>query len=172
MWKKFREMVACFISPEYKEEADRVLVKALFERQHITEEVNRRVAEFTAHLDPVDLLMRDYNGLFSNDFSHPEDRLNEPAKIGMYMWAWTQKKDPYFNHMVEFIMDSAGNATMKDKIPFTDEKLFRLKMLYGRAQIANMILFKEEIGRLSSNYEEMLNKNKGESFDAHKGVED
>lgn len=164
MLKKFREKLACFISPEYKEDVDKILVKAIFKQSEIDNKINQRVAEISAHIDPLDFLMRDYNGIFSNDFEKPEENLNDAGKLGMYMWAWKQKSDPYFEHMVNWIMDTVGNETIK-RAPIIEKRV-----QYGRAQISNMVLFKKEIGRLSSEYESILNKGKPENFDSSVGV--
>lgn len=164
MVEKLRKRIAVWLAPEYKMEAQ--VLRAI--NKDWEKKINQRVAKIISELDPVDLLMKEYNGIFSKDFDRAEERLDERSRIEMYMWGWRQKHDPCFEHMVNWIMDSAGNETMKGKI--LDEN-FKSRMLYGRAQISNMILLKKEVGRLSSLYEEILEEKKGKEFDSSVGVE-
>lgn len=177
MLKNIRETIGRFFASDYIRSLEEHIRKAknneIFvnnKYDEIPNLVNARVAEIISQLDPVDLLLKEYNGVFSSDFTYPEERLNDQGKFGMYLWGWQQHTDPYFEHMVNFIMDSAGNQTMKGKI--LSEEDLKKKMLYGRAQIANMILLKKEVGRLASNYEDVLEKKRGgEDFDSSKTIE-
>lgn len=159
MWKRFCIKIAEWIAFDY--------IDGLKKNSNNVElRINQRVAEVTSGIDPLDLILKDYNAIYSQDFDDPEENLNEVGKIGMYMWGWQQSKDPYFEHMVNWIIDSAGNETMK-RAPITKERT-----QYGRAQMSNMILFKKQVGRLSSLYEEYLDKHKPQGFDPSKTVED
>lgn len=128
-------------------------------------EINRRVAEIVSQMDPLYPLLKQYSVIFSEEFERVEEPLDEPSRIGMAMWAYGQKRDPYMKRMIEWIMNSAGNETMK-RAPITAERT-----QYGRGQIANMILFRKEIGRLSTIYEELLGRSKGDDFDENTVVE-
>lgn len=134
-------------------------------KQPIEREVNKRVAEIILKMDPFEPLLKHYHGIFREEFEKVEENLDERSRFSMAMWAWGQKKDPHFKRMVDWVMDNAGNETLK-RAPISYERT-----QYGRAQIANMILFKREIGRLASIYEEFLGKNKGEDVDLGVSVE-
>lgn len=156
MFKNIKEKLGRFFANDYIESVEN---RILNKEKEIETTINNRVALIVSNLDAIDLLMKDYNGVFSSDFTNPEDKLNDQGKLGMYMYGWQQKNDPYFEHMINFIMDSAGNQTMKGKI--MSEEDLKKKMLYGRAQIANMILLRKQVGRLASVYEDILDKKRG-----------
>lgn len=169
MFKNLRNKLARFISSEYEDliflvEKNQKDVDN--ERKEIEKKSQQRVAEIISKMDLFEPLMKKFNGTFSVEYEHVEDALNEQGKIGMYMWAWQQKGDPHFQRMVSWIMDKSGNSLMKLGNPT------ELQVFYKRAEIANMILYRKEVGRLASNYEELLAKNKGEDFDPNVGVEE
>lgn len=158
MFKNFSIKIANIIAPEY--------IRKLEERAQDAElKVNKRVAEVILNIDPFDILRKEFHGIFSEEFEHPEEKLDERSKLGMMMWAYQQKHDPHFKHMVDWIMNSAGNETLK-RAPITTDRV-----QYGRAQISTMVLYRKEIGRLSSLYEEILEKNKPQGFDSTVTVE-
>lgn len=126
--------------------------------------VNQRVAVILAQMDPFEPLLKKYKGTFSVEHEHVEDALNEQGRIGMYMWGWQQKNDMHAERMINWIMDKAGNKMAKTAFPSAEQ------ILYNRAEIANMILYRKEIGRLSSLYEEIVGK-RDENFDSSVGVE-
>lgn len=158
MSKGIRVKLARVLAPDYIGSLER-------EAHVIDEEINKRVASLALAIDPLDFLIRDYNGIFSENFEHPDENLNAQGKIGMYMMAYQLKNNPYFDHLIQWIMDSAGNETIK-KAP-----IMEARVQYGRAQISNMVLFKREIQRLSSLYEDELNKGKPEVFDTTNTIE-
>lgn len=148
MFKKFCIKVGRFLASEY--------ISGLEARAKDVEmKVNLRVAEYISKMDPFEPLMKQFHGVFSEEYEHPEDNLDDRSKLGFMMWAYQQKTDPSFRFMVEWIMNTQGNASLKRGNP-TPETI-----LYGRSQISNMILFRKEVGRLSLLYEEILEKNKG-----------
>lgn len=173
MFYKIRKLVARFLLPEYQAELDVLIQNAIDERRKIEEErksieqkISQRVAEMLAKMDPFEPLMKEYNVIFSKEYEQVEDGLNEQGKIGMYMWAWQQRNDIHFHHMIDWIMNKSGNSLLKKANPT------ELQTFYKRAEIANMILYRKEVGRLASNYEDMLNKSKPEEFDEGVGVEE
>jgi hypothetical protein len=132
----------------------------------INNEVNIRVAKIISQMDPFEPLLKEYHGVFSEEFERVEDKLDEGSRISMAMWANMQAKDPHMQRMIQWVMDSAGNDTMK-RAPISVERT-----QYGRAQIANMILWKREIRRLSSIYEDILKKGRGsEDFDENLSID-
>lgn len=147
-----RLKIARFFAPSHYEELDH--------------RVNQRIASMLLKTDPFELIMKEYHGIFSEEFEHPEDNLNTQGKIGMRLWAYGQVHDPHFNHMIAWVMNSQGNETLK-RAPVTTERI-----MYGRAQISTALSLKKEIGRLSLAYEELLEKQKnGEDFESETSVE-
>lgn len=145
MFKKLRLKIARFLASDYIADEDN--------------RVNQRVAQTISQMDPFEPLLREYKGVFSEEFEKPEQKLDSRGQMGLTMWAYQQKDDIHFKYLTEWIMNSAGNETIK-RAPITNERT-----QYGRAQIANMVLLKREIGRLSSIYEEMLEKKNPQNFD-------
>lgn len=96
--------------------------------------------------------MRHYRGVFSEEYEHPESKLDEKSKLAMAMWAWKTEEDPCFKYLVDWIQNTEGNAAIKRGNP-TPETI-----LYSRAILSSMILLKREIGRLSAQYKELLAK--------------
>lgn len=158
MPKKLRSYIAELVAPDvFREFQDRLADEA----KKTTEaelSANRRYAEMILKMDPFEPIIKRFNGIFSEEFERPEDRLDAAGQLRLKMWAYQQKTDPAFKHMIEWIMNSAGNETMK-RAPITNERT-----QYGRAQISNMVLLRDEIGRLSSLYEEELEKHKPKPF--------
>lgn len=159
MFKKFRKQLASFISPEYRQEIE-------IDRKEIDMVVNQRVAKIITEMDPFEPLMKEFHGIFSEEFEHPEYKLVPQDQISMWMWGYQQKNDRHFKYMTDWIMNTYGNEAIKKGHP-TPETI-----LYGRAQISSMILYRKEVGRLSSLYEDLLEKRKGNpGFDPTKSVE-
>ena len=155
----FIEKIVKLIAPKY--------IQSLIDEGIYNEKViNNRVAEIITHMDPFEPLMKKFNGIFSVEYERPEDQLNEQSRIGMYMWGWQQHNDIHFQYMVDWIMNKSGNSLLKTGNPT------ELQTFYKRAEIANMILYRKEVGRLSSIYEDLLSRNKGEDFDSSSAVED
>lgn len=126
----------------------------------------QRVAEIMSKMDPFEPVMKLFHGIFSEEFEHPEENLDAAGQLRLTMWAYQQTTDPAFKHITQWVMNSAGNETVK-RAPVTVER-----SLYGRAQIASMALFVKEIERLGNIYADMLEKNKLETFDEHVTVEE
>lgn len=127
--------------------------------------VNMRVATVLAKMDPFEPLMHQFRGIFSEEFEKPEDRLDPQSNLRLIMWAYQQTNDPQFNYLMNWVIDTQANATLKKGNP-TPETI-----LYGRAQISAPILIKREISRLGLLYEELLKKQKGEEFEENLSVE-
>jgi hypothetical protein len=149
-----------------REKIARWLHPAVFdELQAKEQEVNRRVAEYISKLDPIEILMQEFSGIFSKEFERVEDQLNDAGRTTMAMWGWQQMKDPSFNRMVDWIIDTQANETLK-KAPVTPARIE-----YGRAQISGMILMRREVRRLASLYQELLDRGKGDEFSSEITVE-
>lgn len=145
MIDKIRNKIADFIYPEHINEA------------------NQRVAKIMAGLDPFEPVLKLFHGVFSEEFERPEDKLDVRSQMNMMMFANRTVKDPSFEYLTAWIMNIAGNECLK-RAPISVERT-----QYARAQLANMILFKRELQRLSSLYEEMLKPE--DSFDKNLTVE-
>lgn len=164
MFKQIRKQVAFFIAPEYR---DAIAVRDLElqeKEQKIEEKINSRVAQILMQMDPFEPILRQFHGVFSDEYEQVEERFDEQSKVRMYMWAYGQRDDPQANFLSDFIMNTAGNEVLKRKEP-TPERI-----LYFRSQIANEILRKSEISRLALHYEEII-KRKDEEFDSSVGIE-
>lgn len=151
-----RSYIARFLSPKEFEELER-------QRKFIDERVNQRVADFILKMDPFEPLMRKYHVAFSGEYGHPEDRLAEADKLGLYMWAYGTFRDPHFNRVMDWARDKQGNNTLRQG-KHNDEWLF------GRACIASFTLLIDEVGRLASKYEEYVS-GRNKTFDKNLVVE-
>ncbi len=155
MLKEISLKIARFLAPDYFQEVEK----------NFESRVNQKVAAIIAKMDPFEPLMLKFNGIFSREYDHPESKLDAKGQIQMKLWGYQQAHDPCFEHMMNWMMDTQGNATLKRGNP-TPETI-----LYGRSQISNIVLILREIGRLSLLYEEMLEENKIQDFDNTKSVE-
>lgn len=153
------------LAPEYFERFEIQMKEKDKAIEIAQKDADQRFAKMIMQMDPLEPLMRKFNGIFTPEFTHPEDKLNESGQLGMKMWAYRQNTDPHFQWMIEWIMNSAGNETLK-RAPITSERT-----QYGRAQISNMILFRDEVGRLSNLYLDELEKHKVQEFDGDAVVE-
>ena len=144
-------MVGKWITPQVKEKL-------------VSELVQQKVAEILSRMDLFEPLMLKYHGVFSEIFEYPEEKMSEPDKLQMYMMGWRLKEDKYFKFLIDFVMNTAGNELLRHDI--TMDKVF-----FHRSEIANMLEFRKQLGRLASNYETYLNKNKGQDFDSSAAVE-
>lgn len=116
----------------------------------VDKRVQQKVAEVMSKMDPLEPLFKKYNVLFSKEYEHPEESLDERSRLSMFMWGFQQNKDPHFHRMANWIIDNYGNTLLKEGNPTPD------KILYNRAQMAGMILMKAEILRLSNIYENII----------------
>lgn len=177
MLREFRHWIARKIAPAYFEwcelemdVADKKATDAEQRAKDAENAANVRYARLVSEMDPFEPLFRKLSIVYSKEFTRPEEKLNSQGQLGMMMWAYQQKDDVHFNHLVDWIMNSHGNQAMNAK---TDSKeALADRILYGRAQISSMILLRKEIGRLASGYEEVLSKLKGEDFDPSTSAED
>ena len=130
---------------------------------NITSEVNQRVAQTLAQMDPFEPLLKEFHGIFSEEHERVEDPLDERGQLQMKVWGWQNAESPAFKRMTEWVMNTGANETLK-RAAVTPERI-----LYGRAQISGMILFVREVERLSEAYKDML-KQPGE-FDSTEVIE-
>lgn len=128
------------LAPRYFEEADN--------------RVNQRVAKIISEMDPFEPLMKQFHGVFSQEYERPEEKLSPQGQLGMAMWGYQQSRDPHFGYMTDWIMNTQANETLK-RAPVTTERV-----MYGRAQISSMLIFTKEVKRLASIYEDIMNKSK------------
>lgn len=128
-----------------------------------------RVAKIVGQMDPFELIMKEFHGVFSDAVERPDEKLDNRSRIMLWMWGYQQKNDPSFKYMSEWVMNTAGNQMAKAPARSNEER--GEVLLWGKAQIASMLLFVKETGRLSSLYEEMLAKQKGEEFNSDVTVE-
>lgn len=146
-----RERVARFLSPDVFEELEE-------REKNIDIVVNNRVADVLSKMDPFEPLFKKYHIVFSKEYSHPEENLDQQSQIRLFMWAYGIVNDPSFLHVINFFRNTQGNATLRKAK--TDAEWF-----YGRASLATLTLFLEEIQRLASHYENLLAQ-KDSSFDS------
>lgn len=156
MFQKLKEKTGRFFFSNYVKKLELKEQELKTKEKEVDLKINQKVAEIISKMDPFQPLMQKYNSVLSVEYERVEDALNEQGKVGMYMWGWQQKSDPHFERMVSWIMNKAGNALLKTGNPT------EIQVFYKRAEIANMILYRKEIGRLSTCYEDILGK-KGKS---------
>lgn len=128
------------------------------------ESVNQRVAEALTRIDPWELIFKEYGGAFGDQYERPEEKLNANSALQLEMWGWYQTKDPSFEYLIQWMLDTQGNTMVKKGNP-TPENI-----LFSRAMIAAPMLLKREARRLASLYQERLD-NKNEEFDSEVTVE-
>lgn len=145
MVETFLTRVARFVAPAFIQS----LENAVKEKEL---EVNQRVANVIATMDPYEPYMRRFKGVFSEEFDNPEDKLNEQSRVGMYMWGYQQDNDPNFKFVTNWIINTQANATIKRKNISVDE------MLYCRAKITTAIQLRDEVRRLANIYRDILDK--------------
>lgn len=131
------------------------------------EEVDRRVACIIAQQDPLEPLLRNFNGVFDERREQPEDGLSEPDRIQMEMFGHRNHKDPHFHYLMDWIVNTNASAMLKK--PMGSQEQIVLGHMYARALIAVSSLLKEKVGRLSSLYERRTQL--GGGFDPHLSVE-
>lgn len=121
--------------------------------------VNVRVAEIINRMDPFEPVFRKFKGVFSEEFPHPEDKLDDAGKLSMMFYGYMQMQDPCYKYIIDWIINTQANDTLK-RAPVTEERI-----MYGRAQISGMILFRDEIKRLANAYADLMEKKKPETID-------
>jgi hypothetical protein len=154
MLKDFRKKIAYFLYPQIKKD-----------EREIEDNINQRVAMVLSKMNILDYLLKDFHGTFSTEYERPEDKLTERGQLSLKMFGYQQSKDPNFEYLSAWIADHFANDMLRHAA-VTPERI-----LYGRAQISFVELWKREIQRLSNLYEDELNKNKIQIFDKTKSVE-
>lgn len=153
-----RERIARFLVPEVFQQLDLAKDKIALQRRGIENEVDQRVAQVLLKMDPLEPMMQKFHVIFSKRFSrHPEDDLSPMLKTRLFMWAYGTVEDPSFKHLCDWIRNKQGNNTLQ-------KGRNDAEWIYGRAAVATVSLFVDEVGRLSSKYEEMLTRRR-EEFD-------
>jgi len=158
MLKNLFIKIAKLLAPDYFRDMDRRVQEAEYS-------ANQRFAEYISKMDPFEPLLKKFHGVFSEEYERVEDKLDARGRLMMMMWGYQQRNDPAFKYMTEWVMNTQGNATIKRGNPTAET------ILYGRAQISNMILFVREVNRLGSLYDERLAEDRGDSFDSSIPVE-
>lgn len=156
MVEQLKIKIARWLTKGYIQSLDTAHAKAMLD---IDMQVNQRVAKMISEMDPFEPLMKQFHGVFSEQYEHPEQRLDTPSRMRMYMWGWQQETDPHFHHLMNWIMNTQGNETLRHA-PVTPERI-----LYGRAQLSCMLLFKNEVARLSNLYLEEKARMENGDFD-------
>ena len=154
MLDNFRKKLVNFIPPKY--------IHELMVINNNT--VNARVMDILGKIDVLDYILKDDFRTFSKLYERPEDKLDERSTLSLVTWAYTQDKDPNFEYLIDWIMNTHGNEVLRNAS--NPERV-----LYGRAQLAVTELLRREIGRLSNVYKDMLEKNKLQEFDSSITVE-
>lgn len=153
MLKQFKVIIRAFL---FSDMLDGILAR----EKNIDNEINERVATILAKMDPFEPLLKKYNIIFSKEYEKPEDRLSDQSRLQLFMWAWAAEKDPSFLFLTEWLRNKQGNATVRKSS--TDQQWF-----FGRAMVASISLFVEEVSRLSSRYKDILAQQDGQGFDPH-----
>lgn len=169
MWVDIRKKLAEFFSPEPLIWGDDLFLNYKGVNKIIKERVDKRVAEAISKIDPMELFMKQHQSIFSEQFERMEDKLDARGQLGMMMWGYQQSKDPYFKYATEWVMNTAGNEMLR--LPARSNEERGEILMWGKAQISNMLLFIKEVGRLSLAYEDRLERNKGETFNKDLTVE-
>lgn len=152
----FKTKILKFFAHDYFEHLQR-------KERDVDREINMRVAQTILKMDPFEPILKEFHGVFSERFEKVEENLSTRDQIQMAMWAWGQGKDPFMDRMIKWVMDTAGNEMIKSPARTNEDRAQIL--MWGKAQIANMVLFRKEIGRLSVLYEEILKERNGKEFD-------
>lgn len=158
MLHNLRSYIADVISPERNQSHKIKVLHIQAREKDIDNEVNDRVATILSKMDPFEPLLRKYNIIFSEEYLHPEDRLDDRSQLQMFMWAWGIESDPSYKYLIDWIRNTQGNATVRKSS--TDQQWF-----FGRAMVASISLFATEVSRLSSRYKDILAERDGQSFD-------
>ena len=148
-----------------RKEENRLIREALASRNDVENQVNLRVAAVLAQMDPFEPLLKQFHGVFSTEYEHPEENLDDRGRLTLLTWAWTTRSDPGFKWLTEWIMNTQANETLKRAAVTPD------RILYGRAQISCMILFVKEVTRLAEAYDEILTNRKPQDFEENDPLE-
>lgn len=139
----------------FKREHERLATLEREKEERIQRETDQRVATAVAKIDPFELMMEQYHGIFSKEYAHVEDPLDAHGQLSILSWAHQAHHSAGFKHLTQWIMNTQGNETLKKAVVTPD------RILYGRAQISCMLLFVKEVQRLATAYDEMTKEVKG-----------
>ena len=157
--KEFRHSIAAWIAPE-RAQALRVYGEKLAKAEEI---INQRVAMALMQMDPFEPFMKKYHGIFSKEYERVEDKLDEPSQIHLFTWAYGIKDSPEFKYLTDWILNTQGNNTVR-------RAKTEFEWFYGRAAIATIMLFIDEVSRLASKYQDILAR-KDQEFNSNVTVE-
>lgn len=122
--------------------------------------VNQRVADVLFKMDPFEPLLKKYNVVFSDKWDQkPEESLDSVEVMRLFMWAYGTRSDPSFMHLVDWLRTTQGNNTLR-------RAKNESEWFFGRAAVATITLFIDEVGRLASKYEEIM-FSRSKTFDPH-----
>lgn len=155
-WKQIIARVLCWKEFQALEQQK---IELENERVEMQLRVNQRVADVLFKMDPLEPILKKYHIVFPAKWEDdkPEQKLDSMGAMRLFMWAYGTRSDPNFLYIIDWIRTQQGNKTLR-KAQNTDEWFF------GRAAVATMTLFQEEIGRLSAKYEEVM-AHRDQSFD-------
>lgn len=158
-----RQKVAMWLAPEYELSLNKQRKELVAKEAELVLEVNRRVADIVAKMDPFEPFFKKYHVVFSKEWAKPEDKLDTQSQLRLFQWAYGIDADPSFRYLVDWIRNTQGNATLRKAK--NDNEWF-----YGRAAVVVVTLLVDEVTRLASHYRELMAK-RGDSFDPHLPVE-
>ena len=144
-----RSKIADWIAPERARELKEAHLS-------IQMDVNRRVADVINKLDPFEPAYRKYHVIFSSEYEHPEDKLSDRSQFEFFQWAHYLTRDPNFRHLMDFIRNTQGNATVR--AAKTDQEWF-----VGRAMLFLIASLIKEVNRLSTRFEDIISKRDGDA---------
>ena len=140
----FRLKIARLIAPRHYDDVDN--------------RVNVRVAKIISSMDPFEPIYRKFQGIFSDDFEKPEEKLDERGQLLMKMLGFQLYHDVSFKYLMDWIVNSQVNAMLKAPARTNEER--GEVLMWGKAQVAGIVVLKTQLKRLNSLYDEMLAEGK------------
>ena len=138
-------------------------IQALNEVAGFTEQkVSQKVAVIVSKLDPMELVLKKYNGSFLDEYERADERLNEQGRIQMEQFGYQFYNDECFELLMNWVANRQATMTFK-KARNTED------LLFGQATLLVVEVIKKEVKRLHSLYLERTRPEEG--FDRTKTVE-
>lgn len=156
--------IAQWLAPERERQLNTERVEFQKRVRDFDIEVNSRVADIILKMDPYEPFLKKYNVIFSENWEKSDDRLDDQSRLSLYMWAYGFHKDVNFQYLIDWTKNTQGNAAIRKA---SNEK----EWFFARACIITIELLVEEIGRLSSHYQAILDGRKQKGFDKTLAVE-
>lgn len=154
-------------SISWRERFARAIAPDAFDR--FEDRVNVRAASIIAKMDPLEFLMQEFHGVFGEEYEHPEDKLDDRGILLMKTMGYQLMNDPSFEYFMRWVMNTQGNAMLKAPARTNEER--GEVLLWGKAQIAGVMLIIKEAKRLNGLYLEILKKKDEDGPDAGTSVE-